>query len=126
MKPRDAANAERARAQWFVVPDWVSALADACDSARSQQRVAEQLGVSSAMVNQVLGNLYKGDLAKIETRVRGELMNETVDCPVIGALSKRECLDNHLRPFSGAISTRRRMFARACPGCPHNTKRAAS
>lgn len=115
-------NAERAVDKWGKkLPDWIMALAHACDAAASQGKVAERLGISSAMVNQAIGNVYKGNLTNLEQRVRGELMAATVDCPVLGAISTRDCLDHHTRKFA-ATNPQRRMLARACPACPHNGK----
>lgn len=119
---RDGANLARAIERWTPAPpDWIAALARACDAAKSQKKVAERLGISSAMVNQAIGNAYAGNLANLEQRVRGELMAATVACPVLGDISTRDCLDHHSRKFA-ATNPQRRMLARACPGCPHNTK----
>ena len=56
-----------------VAPDWVLVLALACDDA-SQTLVARRLGVSTALVNQVLQRKYKGRYDRIEQRVREELV----------------------------------------------------
>ena len=80
-----------------------------------------QVKRASAVVNQAIGNSYKGRLDRIESRVRGELMAATVACPVLGDISTRDCLDHHTRKFA-ATNPQRRMLARACPECPHNTK----
>lgn len=118
------ANAERALLHWAApagsggdVPDWIWALAEACDRA-SQGQVAKRLGISAAVVNQVLGRAYKGRLDRVEARVRGELMQETVACPVLGALSKRECLDHQAAKFAATNPLRVRLY-RACRTCPH-------
>lgn len=98
-------------------PAWVLILAEACDNA-SQGRVAADLNVSATQVNQVLKNAYKGRLDRIEARVRGELMKETVSCPILGELSKRECLDHQSRGYEATNSTRVRLF-QACRKCVH-------
>ena len=114
-------NATRARAAWGEMPDWIAALATACDSA-SQGKVADRLGISSAAVNQVLGNKYQGRLAGIETRVRGELMKQVVQCPVLGEISSRDCLDHQKRKFK-ATNPLRVKLAQACPVCPNREEK---
>jgi len=110
-------NQARAKATWGEVPDWVQALAVACDRT-SQGVVAKQLGISGAVVNQAIGNAYKGRVDRIETRVRGELMRATVLCPVIGPISTRDCLDNQKRGFR-ATNPLRVKLSRTCPTCTH-------
>lgn len=117
-----AVNLERARAAWSKLPDWVRALADACD-ATSQGAIGKRLGVSPSVVNQVLGNRYAGRVDLFEKRVRGELMAETVLCPILGDLSSRDCLDHQSRKFSATNPVRVKLFT-ACKTCP-NRKEAA-
>ena len=82
-------NLERARAAWGArAPRWIVALAEECDRS-TQGRVADRLGISAAVVNQVLGSVYKGRLDRVEARVSGELLNATVLCPVLGEISKK-------------------------------------
>lgn len=111
-------NVDRARAAWTSgVPEWVAALAAACDKS-SQGKVAQRLGISSAAVNQVLGASYKGRIDRVEARVRGELMRETVACPVLGEISRRECLDHQRRKFAATNPMRVQLY-RACKDCPN-------
>ncbi len=112
-----SANLERVQASWTNPPDWVLALARACDAA-SQGKVAERLGVSGAAVNQVLGNAYRGRVDRVEVRVRGELMKATVMCPVLGEISSRKCLDEQKRPFAATNPLRVALF-QACKTCPN-------
>lgn len=105
-----------------TLPDWVRALAEACE-ASSQNKVAQQLGYSGALVSNVLRNRYPGDLRAVENIVRGTLMAETVACPALGELSLADC--QHWRrksrtPTSGNSLDNR--MARACRKCPINTK----
>ena len=113
-------NLVRARAAWNddKTPDWIVALAGACDLSKSQGQVAERLGISAAAVNQVLGNSYKGRLDRIEQRVRGELMRKTVACPVLGEISTRDCLDHQARKFRATNPLRVRLH-QTCPTCPN-------
>ena len=111
-------NMTRALAAWGAnPPDWIKALVTACDRG-SQGKVAERLGISTAVVNQVLGNSYKGRLDRVEQRVRGELMKETVSCPVLGPLSRRDCLDHQGRKFRPTNPLRAKLH-QTCPTCPN-------
>lgn len=120
-------NLDRARAAWAPkgkLPAWVAALAEACDRG-SQGKVADRLGISAAVVNQVLSDSYKGRLDRVETRVRGELMKETVSCPVLGPISTRDCLDHQARKFS-ATNPLRVKLAQTCPTCPNREDACSS
>jgi hypothetical protein len=102
-----------------AAPEWVTVLALACD-ASSQSAVSKRLGAgaSTGVVNSVLQNKYTGRMDKVEARVRGELMNEHVRCPVLGDITKRRCLDQQTRPYSATNALRVELH-RACPRC-HN------
>lgn len=97
--------------------DWLSVLKDECDRL-SQAAVARRLGVSGALVNQVLKGTYKGNVSRIEELVRGTFMQETVFCPVMGEVSKRRCLDEQVRPFAPTNPQRVQVY-RACKDCNH-------
>lgn len=112
------ANLERARASWGgEPPDWIEALARACDGA-SQGKVAAKLGISAAAVNQTLGNRYVGRVDQVEIRVRGELMRTVVACPILGDINSRDCLDHQKRKFRATNPLRVRL-AQTCPSCPN-------
>ena len=67
-------NRQEALRAWAPQPpDWILALAEACDGT-SQAKVAQRLRVSSAQVNLVLNAKYKGRYDRIAARVREELM----------------------------------------------------
>lgn len=109
---------DRARAAWGdPPPDWVRALAEAC-AADSQNKVGQRIGYSAATVNQVLGGSYRGDLARVETAVRGALLAETVACPVLGEIDRQRCLTEQDTPFAPTSSLRARLY-RACRDCPN-------
>lgn len=123
MTPRP--NANRAARLWGAnAPDWIVALAAECDRT-SQGQCAERLGISSAAVNQVLGNAYKGRMDRVEQRVRGELMRETVTCPVLGEISRRDCLDYQARKFRPTNPLRVQLYT-ACPACPNREDACSS
>lgn len=110
---------DRARAHWGdPPPDWVSALAAACDD-RSQSRVAAAIGYSPAVISQILRARYPGDLAKVEASVRGALMAETVACPVLGPIPTHQCLAEQARPFQATNSLRARLYRACRTGCPN-------
>lgn len=98
-------------------PAWIVELAEECDRS-SQGKVAKRLGVSATVVNQALQNAYTGRLDRLEQRVRGELLRETVQCPVLGEITKRECLDHQSRPYEATNPMRVKLF-QTCPRCPN-------
>ena len=113
---------DRARAAWGdALPDWVAELAGACD-ASSQSRVARRIGYSASVISQVLTRTYRGSLATVEQKVRGALMRETIECPVMGELSRDRCIDNQRLAARGVIATssmRSRLY-HACRRCHHS------
>ena len=114
-------NLDTAQGAWGkALPDWVAALAEACDRT-SQTAVAAQLGVSGSAVNQALRNRYPAALGRLEQRVRGVLMNGTVACPVLGELAADLCLEwqRKAQQFQDTGQLRRRMW-RACRACPRS------
>ncbi|MFO1417285.1 MAG: hypothetical protein U1E83_01310 [Methylotetracoccus sp.] len=102
---------------------WLGALRLACEKS-SQATVARRLGVSPATVSQVLKGTYRADLGGIEKRVRGALLGETVECPILGSIRTNICLDWQAKPFA-ATNELRVMLYRACrDGCPHSKLRS--
>lgn len=108
-------------------PDWIVALAAACDRS-TQGAVARELGCSSAVVNQLLGRSYNGRLDRYESRVRGQFMKATVPCPVLGEISTLDCADNQARVRASFRATNplRVALRKACPSCPHREKECSS
>jgi len=117
--PNDAiTNEATVRLSWGkAAPEWIVLLAECCDKA-SQSAIARKLNVSGSMINQALKNSYAGRLDRLEQRVRGELMHETVGCPVLGEITKRRCLDEQNRPHASTNAVRVEL-RRACPRCPN-------
>ncbi len=107
----------KARAAWGdTIPGWIEALARACDEG-SQAKVAKRVGYSAATLSYVLNSRYTGDLAAVEQAVRGALMAESVNCPVMGDLAANTCLELQRAEWSA----RRAMIKEACrSGCPHS------
>jgi len=118
-----SAAVEKATGAWAGnPPEWVEALAAACD-ASSGRAVAVRLGVSPAAVCRVLGASY-GNTAGIERRVRRLLMATRVVCPVCGEIEVETCRTHQSRPFTAVNPLFVRLF-RACPNCPHKEKQHA-
>lgn len=84
--------------------------------------MARRLGYSGSVVSAVLTNSYRGKVHAVEKAVRGALMAEELDCPVIGALRKDLCLDHqkkavHFRPTSRWRVT---LYQHCRGGCVHS------
>ena len=99
---------------------WIKMLAQQCE-ARSQAAVAAEIGMSASTVNQILKGTYKASTTRIEARVRGRYMAETVACPVLGDIPKNECLDHQRRDLAITNPIRVRL-SQTCPTCPNNHK----
>lgn len=104
------------------MPDWIRALAEACEES-SQNKVAAEMGCSASKISQVLRNRYPSGLKLMEEAVRGKFMREIVQCPALGELPTHEC--QAWRKESGKLvgvnNLRVRMF-KACNRCPLNGK----
>lgn len=113
----------RAAQHWGVdLPDWVAALASACDESGSQSAVAARLGYSPAVVSQVLKHDYRGNYEAVEAAVRARLMAATIECPVLGPILLEDCHDHQRAAQAGAReSTLQVRLARACPACPQRS-----
>lgn len=115
-------NVAVARERWgAAAPEWVVVMAESCDRT-SQSAIAKRLGVSSTQINQALRNAYAGRMDKLEQRVRGELMREAVNCPVLGEITKRRCIDEQTRAPARTNALRVEL-RRACPLCPNQLKK---
>lgn len=99
-------------------PDVKAALEQAIVRFGSGSRVADELGVSSAVVSTLRKDKYQGNVQAMEQRIRGQFMAETVRCPVMGTLSTRSCLDNQELPMAFTNPVRAAL-GRACKTCAH-------
>jgi hypothetical protein len=102
-----------------ATPDWVREIANTCDQT-NQSAVAKRLGVSGAMISNVLRNCYPGDMAKIEDKTRAVLMAETVICPVMGEISRKRCLDEQSKNHRGTSALRTRLYHACRNGCTNS------
>lgn len=118
-------NVAKARGRWgAAAPEWVIVMAEICDRV-GQTATAKKLGVSTTVISQALSNTYPSPLTALERRVRGELMNETVRCPVLGDLTKRRCMDEQTKPYA-ATNALRVELRRACPRCVNCLRKEAA
>jgi len=115
-----SASIKRANQFWVdTPPDWITALAMACDKT-SQKKVGDMIGYSNSAINQVLGKRYTADLTTFEKAVRGALMNVTVQCPVLDAIPANRCIEHQRKPYANTNQMRVQLF-KACRNCQHNT-----
>lgn len=104
-------------------PLWLDTLREQV-AKNGQRRVAKLIGYSTAVVSQVLSGKYTGDWHKVEQKVRGVYLGDTVLCPVLDELAVNLCLEHQARPYR---STNRQavMLYRACKGCPNRQEKEA-
>jgi len=100
----------------FDEPVWLATLREQC-RAKTQGKVAEQIGYSPAVVNQVLQGKYPGDLKRVEKAVRGAFMGETCNCPVLGEIPVNLCLETQKKPFASTNPQRVRLYRACRAGC---------
>ena len=109
-----------AREAWGnALPDWVEALAIQANVS-SATEVAARLSYSVAVVSSVCRASYKGDLKRVEEKVRGAYMGVVVECPVLGEIARDRCLDEQAKSFSGTSALRTRTFRACRNGCQHS------
>ena len=115
------ANAER---NWgAALPEWVRVLAEEANRT-SGSDAAKRLNYSPAVVTGVVNGTYGGDLATVEAKVRGLLMRETVECPVLGDLALNRCLEEQKMDRIGSSSLRAQLYRECRKGCPHSRLKA--
>lgn len=100
-------------------PGWLEVLRQVCADS-TQAAVAKRLNVSSAMINQVLKGVYRGNMARIQGLVEGAYCNHTVQCPVIGEIRLDVCLHWQAEPFKPVNPQRVKLFRACRSGCPHS------
>lgn len=111
---------EKAETAWGgAVPDWVQELARLATD-EGLNACARRLNYSGAAISQTISNKYPGDLGKIEATVRGALMHETVDCPIVGAIGRDQCLQHQAAKRAYTNSVRTRLYNACRNGCPHS------
>jgi transcriptional regulator with PAS, ATPase and Fis domain len=120
------AAVRKARAAWGKdLPDWVQELARQCDKS-SQAQVARLLGNSTTVVSRLLSNAYPGNVNKLEAKVRGHFLAETVACPVLGDIPRQRCIAEQDKPLTFQNPLRKRVHEACRSGCPHSRTGAKS
>lgn len=115
---------QKARDSWAAqgkaLPAWVLGLAEQC-ARSSQRRVADRMGISAAVVSNIIAAKYPGDMQGMEDRYRGAFEMETVRCPALGDLTLDRCREwrKKSKRLISANARNVTMF-RACARCPVN------
>lgn len=91
----------------------------------TQADIARRIGVSDGTISNALAGRYIGNVDALAERIRGEVLNQTVRCPILGEITSRICQDERKKPFHTANPMRVRIW-RACKVCPHNPSSTAS
>ncbi len=100
---------------------WLEALKAEIETKRvSQNQLARDLGVSPAMLSQVIRGKYPGSTDTLQARVEGRLLKKTIYCPARGEIGVDECADHQAKPFSSANRERVKMYRACRSGCPHS------
>ena len=121
--PKDGASyIARANERWQPLPDWVAALAQAADATASQSAIGKRIGISASAVSAIIANNYSGSTRIVEAKVRGALMSQRVECPVLGSLARNDCVANQSLPFSAANPQRAQLYKACRSGCPNAMK----
>jgi hypothetical protein len=119
MKPAPL-YADKARAAWGdELPDWVLELAEEADRTTGAA-VSNRIGYSPAVVSAVISKSYRGDLSRVEARVRGALMGATVECSVLGEIARDRCFDEQSTGFAATSSVRSRLYRACRSDCLHS------
>lgn len=114
-----ASATSRAKMAWGdPLPDWITALAKACD-ASSLRRTAANLNISPALVSLALRNAHHARLNFIENRVREALAVDMFSCPVLGAISVADCRAEQAQPFTSVNPLRVALYRACHGGCEH-------
>lgn len=101
-------------------PLWLATLREAAKPPLGAA-TARRLGYSPGVISAVLKGKYTGNLAAVQRAVERELLNATVDCPVLGVIATSDCLTNQRLPFA-ATNPHRVQLACTCPTCHHRSQ----
>lgn len=108
----------------YEAPDWVVALAMECDRRGGFRKAAEVADISRATVSMLIRNRYDRAAESVEHKVRGRLMGDAVECPVLGELRRDRCLEHQARKLGDLGSSPMNVqLYRACQACPNNLRR---
>lgn len=111
----------KAKGAWGAdLPDWVQALAAACDKS-SQAQVAKVLGNSTTVISRVLANSYPGNVNRIAEKVRGHYLAQVLECPVLGEIGRDRCVREQGLPLTYQNPVRPRVYDACRSGCIHSS-----
>lgn len=88
-------------------------------ASRGQRAVAEQLGISNAVVSLVVNEKYTGDMQRIQKLVESVFLALTVKCPVLGDIGWHTC-QQHQQNHNTGNPQRLRLYRACRSGCPHS------
>ncbi len=98
-------------------PDCLRALEEAYAEKESYRKVGDQIGYSPAAVCQLLKGKYAAkNVSRVEAAIRARLLSETVECPALGEIPMRACLEWQAKPFAATNHQRVQMY-QACQAC---------
>ena len=110
---------QKARAAWGnQMPDWIGELASMADL-EGLKGAAERIGYSDAAVSTVINGKYAGSLGSVEEAVRWALTSVTVECPILGEITRTRCMDEQKEPFRATSAHRAQLFHACRNGCPN-------
>ncbi|EFO33251.1 putative transcriptional regulator [Roseibium sp. TrichSKD4] len=107
------------RAWGDSLPDWVRELAHLAER-DALKGCSKFLGCSTTMISQAISNKYPGKLSDLEAKVRGALMGEMVQCPVLGEIGRNDCLHWQDKRRVSTNSVRAELYRACRNGCPHS------
>ena len=111
---------DKAASAWGdPLPEWIGELARLAD-AEGLGGCATRINYSRSAISNVLNNKYaNGDIGRVEAMVRGALMSETVDCPILGQIGRDRCLQEQNEPFRATSAFRAHLYHACRGGCAH-------
>ncbi|MGF1707468.1 helix-turn-helix domain-containing protein [Enterovibrio baiacu] len=98
---------------------WLDELRKQVD-ATSLSSVANAMGVSKAMISQVLNGKYKGNMQRVQSLVESVYMGHTVVCPVLGEIPKHKCLAHQNAKHVGSTPNAIRLWKACRSECPNS------
>lgn len=116
-RPAGLSFAEKVCAAYGDPDGWLLELARLAD-AEGLGGAEKRIGYSRSAISTVLSGKYGGDMERVAQMVRGALMSETVDCPVLGEIGRDRCATEQKEPFRATSAFRAQLY-HACKVCPN-------
>lgn len=121
-RPAGQSFVDKVSNSYEKLDEWLIELASLADR-EGLAGAAKRIGYSKAAVSTVLNGKYAGDVDRVEQMVRGALMAEQVDCPVLGDIGRDRCLSEQKEEFRGTSAFRAQLYHACRGGCPHASKK---